>query len=249
MKQDLKFIRNLFKTNLNSFKEYLRSSEKIEHYSCVWSNNFLDFFPFCSEMGQIRPPKIYREKPLKNTNVILTKVFEEQMYYAAQMEKANWGTEFYLYNYSEKMNVLLNEEDYFFCFTPKTKELLKNEGYLYSSPFKIRLRFDDQNDDEKMKLSQVEFVSFDNKKAIKKVIFYSLDKDAEEETFMVDTYFNNEDNKVCSIERNGFYDDEENVSDTRTFRFEYINDKVNIYTKQLKLNGEFTEQQLFPCNF
>jgi hypothetical protein len=248
MKTELKFVRKLFKTNDNSFKEYLKNCEIIKQDSSIWSNTFLNFYPFQSEMSQVSAPKIYTKKPSKDSGVILTKIFEEQMYYAHQIENANWGTEFYLYNYSKKMEVLLNEENYLFHFTTKTEDLLKNEGYLYDSPLKIRLLFNDQNDDEKMKLAQVEFVCFDTNFLIEKVLFYSFDKDLDEETFTIDTYFYNDDNKIIFIEQNGFYEEEKNVFDTRTFRFEYMNDKVNIYSKQMKLNGEFTEQQLFPCN-
>jgi len=65
---------------------------------------------------------------------------------------------------------------------------------------------------------------------------------------MIDTYHYDEDKKVSFIERNGFYEEENNVLDTRTFRFEYVNEKVKIYSKQMKLNGEIKEQQIFPKN-
>ena len=244
----MKFIRKLFKANYNSFKDYSKNSEAIKSQTNIWSNSFLDFYPFQSEMDQLTPPKIYKERPNHEEGVILTKIYNELMYCALQVENQNWGTQFYLHNYSEKMKVLKNEEDYLLHFSEKTKELLKKEGYLYDFPFKIRLLFNDQNDDEKMKLSQVEFVNFDTNGAIKTILYYSFDKDCEEETFMIDTYHYDEDKKVSFIERNGFYEEENNVLDTRTFRFEYVNEKVKIYSKQMKLNGEIKEQQIFPGN-
>lgn len=62
------------------------------------------------------------------------------------------------------------------------------------------------------------------------------DEELNEETFLVDKYSYNSNATIDTIIRNGFYHESKNIIPTTTFRFEYVNEDLFIYTKQLKPN-------------
>ncbi|MBG9455691.1 hypothetical protein ABE61_16865 [Lysinibacillus sphaericus] len=62
-----------------------------------------------------------------------------------------------------------------------------------------------------------------------------------EETFRTDRYLYNDNNTIQTIIRDGFFEEKINVLHTRTFRFEYVNGDVLIYSKQLKKNLKVVE--------
>ncbi|KOS60273.1 hypothetical protein FJQ98_11455 [Lysinibacillus agricola] len=105
---------------------------------------------------------------------------------------------------------------------------------------KLYLRFLN-NDNDEIVLEQVYCVVF-KETVIEKVLFYlkdvDLDGDEElnEETFLMDEYSYNSNATIDTIIRNGFYHESKNIIPTTTFRFEYVNEDIFIYTKQLKLN-------------
>lgn len=108
---------------------------------------------------------------------------------------------------------------------------------------KIRLSFFRDKNDE-MILRQIYCIEY-KEFVIEKRLFYQRDDYAKEETFMVDNYLYNDDGTIHSIIRNGFFEEKTNVLPTRTFRFEYANGDVYIYSKQLKKNQEVVEDLLY----
>ncbi|MDM5250389.1 hypothetical protein [Lysinibacillus sp. G4S2] len=80
---------------------------------------------------------------------------------------------------------------------------------------------------------------------IEKILFYTRDDDMDEETFMVDRYSYNDNSTVHTIIRDGFFEEKIKILPTRTFRFEYVNGDVLIYSKQLKKNLKVVEDLLY----
>ncbi|GAB0170623.1 hypothetical protein LSPCS325_40600 [Lysinibacillus sp. CTST325] len=108
---------------------------------------------------------------------------------------------------------------------------------------KICLRFLN-NDDDEMVLSQVYCIIYKGS-VIEKIIYYTRDDDIGEETFRTDRYLYNDNNTIQTIIRDGFFEEKINVLHTRTFRFEYVNGDVLIYSKQLKKNQKVVEDLLY----
>lgn len=92
------------------------------------------------------------------------------------------------------------------------------------------------NDDDEIVLFNIYCIIAQNS-VIEKIIFYSMDKDQDEETFMVDHYSYLQNGDIEFIERNGFYDNKKNILPTRTFRFQYESTKILIYSKQKRANN------------
>ncbi|WP_430907495.1 hypothetical protein [Maribacter sp. 2-571] len=88
-----------------------------------------------------------------------------------------------------------------------------------------------ENDSDEMMLQQVRVVCFEDDK-ITKQLFYLLDKDAEEETFMKDIFNYNEESELQSINRNGFYEMKSTILPETKFAFEYDNDNMKVYASQ-----------------
>ena len=134
---------------------------------------------------------------------------------------------------------------YAFQFNQKN---LGSEFYLYGENTKTRLKYDDQNMSDKILLSQICHIVFENE-LVQKVISYMPDEDMGD-TFMVDKYVYDDQKRVKNIFRKGYYENENDTHNfdecDRTFRFDYENNKVLIFSKQLKLNGENRFELIFP---
>ncbi|WP_299888213.1 hypothetical protein [uncultured Lacinutrix sp.] len=100
-----------------------------------------------------------------------------------------------------------------------------------------------ENYDDEMVLQQLKIAYYQNNRIIKK-IFYLSDKDAEEETLMVDLFNYNKDDKLDSIIRNGFYEMKATVLPERKISFEYGNSKVKIYSTQ-EIAGDVKKQLIY----
>jgi hypothetical protein len=203
---------------------------------------------------------------------IILRIFEEygSLYKVLLNKVENIGNEtvlwsdssLELYPYQYELNQLPKPKIY--KNEPKCKEgiivnrLKKNELYFsycaenkgWGSSFiinevekKICLRFLN-NDADEMVLSQVYCVIYKGS-VIEKVIYYTRDDDIGEETFRTDRYLYNDNNTIQTIIRDGFFEEKINVLHTRTFRFEYVNGDVLIYSKQLKKNLKVVEDLLY----
>lgn len=91
--------------------------------------------------------------------------------------------------------------------------------------------------DDKMVLQQLKIAHYQNDQ-ITKVVSYLSDKDADEETLMVDIYHYNKENKLESIIRNGFYEMKSTILDEREISFVYENGIVSIYSTQNTINNK-----------
>jgi len=206
--QDELFIKSEFNKHFKEYKNHLKVVESVKDYSEVWSDSFLDFHPYESEINQIKSPKIFSKIPKQQDGKIVNRFFDNKIFYAFQFNHKNWGSEF----------------------------------YLYGDNAKTKLKYDDQNMSDKILLSQIYHIVIENE-LIQKVLFYMPDEDMGD-TFMVDKYVYDDQKRVKNIFRKGYYEDENkdnthNFDDyQRTFRFDYENGKVLIYSKQPKLNGE-----------
>ncbi|MFT9820950.1 hypothetical protein [Lysinibacillus sp. NPDC056185] len=206
IKKEYDLLRKIFEKYFDSYEDMLYQIKDIVNETVIWSDSFLEFFPYQNALNQLKEPKIYKAEPKSNEGVIVNKLKDGELYYSYDSENKGWSSVF----------------------------VIKEDG------MKLYLRYLN-NDNDEIVLEQVYCVVF-KETAIEKVIFYlkdvDLDGDEElnEETFLVDKYSYNSNETIDTIIRNGFYHENKNIIPTTTFRFEYVNEDIFIYTKQLKLN-------------
>ncbi len=112
----------------------------------------------------------------------------------------------------------------------------------YQNNYDLWLLFVENYDDEMM-LQQLKLAYHQNNRITKK-IFYLFDKDAEEETLMVDLLKYNKEGKLECIVRNGFYEVVTNVLPERKISFIYENEKVSIYSEQ-EIGNDLRRQLIY----
>lgn len=101
-----------------------------------------------------------------------------------------------------------------------------------------------ENYDDEVVLQQLKLNFYQDNK-ITKQLFYLLDKDAEEETFMVDLFKYNKEAKLESIVRNGFYETKATTLAERKISFEYNDDgKVKVYSTQ-EIAGDIKKHLIY----
>ena len=206
IEKEYELLLKIFEKYYDSYEEMLYRVKDVENDTVIWSDSFLEFFPYQYALSQLKEPKIYKTEPESNEGVIVNKLKDGELYYSYKKENKGWGSVF----------------------------VIKEDG------MKRYLRFLN-NDNDEMVLEQVYCVVLKDTK-IEKVLFYlkdlDLDEDEElnEETFLVDKYSYNSNETIDTIIRNGFYHENNNIIPTTTFRFEYTNEDIFIYSKQMKLN-------------
>ena len=138
------------------------------------------------------------------------------------------------------LNKFSEDEIYYSC--RYGKESWGSVFYFYNKANKVKLLFVENKN--KMVLSQVDYLAIDNL-FINKRLFYMRDS-REKETFYIDKYSYDEKNIIALIVRNGYYNGFSNILPERTFRFNFDDSAVKIFSKQQKLNGEINESQIYP---
>lgn len=209
IEKDYEMIVRIFEEYRSLYKVLLNKVEEIRNETVLWSNSYLELYPYQYELNQLPKPKIYKNEPKCMEGIIVNRLKNNELYFSYRAENKGWGSSF-----------IINEVEK-----------------------KICLRFLN-NDDDEMVLSQVYCVIYKGS-VIEKVIYYTRDDDIGEETFRTDRYLYNDNNTIQTIIRDGFFEEKINVLHTRTFRFEYVNGDVLIYSKQLKKNLKVVEDLLY----
>jgi hypothetical protein len=111
MENDELYIKKEFKRNASLFEYHLNRIKSIQEYKSIWSDSYLDFMPFESEISQIQKPKIFNRKPKNLTSKIETRFDNENIFYALRCENYKWGTIFYLSSSNEKIHLFYTEDD------------------------------------------------------------------------------------------------------------------------------------------
>ncbi|MDT8979225.1 hypothetical protein RQP50_23590 [Paenibacillus sp. chi10] len=212
IEKEYDLLLRIFEKYYDSYEEMLNRAKNVEQDTVIWSDSFLEFFPYQNALNQLKKPKIYKTEPESNEGVIVNKLKDGELYYSYDKENKGWGSVF----------------------------VIKEDG------MKLYLRFLN-NDNDEIVLEQVYCVVL-KETVIEKVLFYlkdvDLDGDEElnEETLLVDEYLYNSNQAVDTIIRNGFYHENKNSIPTTTFRFEYVDEGILIYSKQMKQNQVDVEQ-------
>lgn len=212
IEKEYDLLLRIFEKYYDSYEELLNRAKNVEQDTVIWSDSFLEFFPYQNALNQLKKPKIYKTEPESNEGVIVNKLKDGELFYSYDKENKGWGSVF----------------------------VIKGDG------MKLYLRFLN-NDNDEIVLEQVYCVVL-KETVIEKVLFYlkdvDLDGDEElnEETFLVDEYLYNSNQAVDTIIRNGFYHENKNSIPTTTFRFEYVDEGILIYSKQMKQNQVDVEQ-------
>ncbi|GHT22392.1 hypothetical protein FACS189430_04100 [Bacteroidia bacterium] len=133
------------------------------------------------------------------------------------------------------------ENDKFIYSAKYGKETWGQVFYLYEYGIKKRLLYIKEKDE--YILSQLDYL-IASENIISKRLF--LMRVGEKETFMLDNYSYDVKGRIHYITRDSYLNNEDNILPVRTFRFEYDeHSKVTIFSKQLKLNGDYQENQIY----
>lgn len=209
IEKDYEMIVKIFEEYSSSYNVLHHQVEDVENETIIWSNSYLEIYPYQYELDQLPKPKIYKKEPKSKEGIIVNKLKNNELYFSYDAENKGWGSSFII-NETEK---------------------------------KICLRFRSNRAGE-MVLSQVHCIIYEGS-VIEKILFYTRDDDVNEETFMVDRYSYNDNLTTHTIIRDGFFGEKIKILPTRTFRFEYVNGDVLIYSKQLKKNLKIVEDLLY----
>lgn len=209
IEKDYEMIVKIFEEYRSSYNVLHNQVEDVENETIIWSNSYLEIYPYQYELNQLPKPKIYKKEPKSKEGIIVNKLKNNELYFSYNAENKGWGSSFII-NETEK---------------------------------KISLGFESNRAGE-MVLSQVYYIIYEGS-VIEKRLLYTRDDDTNEETFMVDRYSYNDNSTVHTIIRDGFFGEKIKILSTRTFRFEYENGDVRIYSKQLKKNLKVVEDLLY----
>ncbi|MGE7911708.1 hypothetical protein [Lysinibacillus xylanilyticus] len=209
IEKDYEMIVKIFEEYRSSYNVLLHQVEDVENETIIWSNSYLEIYPYQYELNQLPKPKIYKKEPKSKEGIIVNKLKNNELYFSYNAENKGWGSSF-----------IINEV-----------------GKKFSLGFQ-------SNRAGEMVLSQVYYIIYEGS-VIEKRLFYTRDDDTNEETFMVDIYSYNDNSTVHTIIRDGFFGEKIKNLSTRTFRFEYVNGDVLIYSKQLKKNLKVVEDLLY----
>ncbi|WP_375200534.1 hypothetical protein [Bacillus sp. RS11] len=209
IEKEYEMIVKIYEEYSSSYNMLHQQVEDVENETIIWSNSYLEIYPYQYELNQLPKPKIYKKEPKSKEGIIVNKLKNNELYFSYNAENKGWGSSFII-NETEK---------------------------------KISLGFESNRAGE-MVLSQVYYIIYEGS-VIEKRLFYTRDDDTNEATFMVDRYSYNDNSTVHTIIRDGFFGEKIKILSTRTFRFEYENGDVRIYSKQLKKNLKVVEDLLY----
>lgn len=116
----------------------------------------------------------------------------------------------------------LENENWGSVFVDYEKDLVK--WFLFSENF-----------DDEMVLLQLVMV-YRHQDLVTKVVSYRVDEDEEIESLFIDKYKYDDEDRIGSIDRNGFYEMKTMILPERVMSFVYKNDRVCIYSTQKTVN-------------
>jgi hypothetical protein len=104
------FIKDIHDKNKMLFDKYFENSSLINDAYIVWSDSYLDFSPYQSEMNQTVSTKIYKKEPKNNIGKVLNKYNKRnELFYSCKYKQENFGTIFYQNNEKEKHKLLYTQ--------------------------------------------------------------------------------------------------------------------------------------------
>lgn len=207
LEEDYKFILKIFSDYYTSYNIMLDQAEAIGEETIVWSDSYLEFYPFQYALNRFKKPRIYKTEPQSKEGIIVSKLKNGETYYASHAENNLWGT-----------NFIIDEGQTKLCL-----KFINNEKNI-------------------MTLNQLYCIKYEDS-LVHKVFSYM--KDGNEENFSTLKYFYNGDNVIQAILSEGFNKEKSNVLAPCTYRFEYEINNIFIYAKQLKKNGQNSEQLMY----
>jgi len=222
IEKDLNLILEIYEKYSQSYETLLNQAESVENKAILWSEFRLELYPHECALNAYKKPKIYKKYPVPGESFTI-----------------NW---------------LKNDEVfYYYNATIYESETISNESgasfILNETNNKICLRFlgESNGETDKMVLYQIYCVVYKDS-LINKILFYEREYDdgvIDSERFETDKYSYNDNETIHTIVRDGFNWERDNILNTRTFRFDYVDGDILIYSKQLKLNLEDTEELMW----
>ena len=210
----------VFKKYKYSYEQLLSQNENTKADSVIWSETYLDFYPFQHILDYNRktPTKSYGVKPNNSERLIESRL----------KISGNDCDVYYSYSVEHKDNEVV------FCVKENGAKVFLKFGVCYGT--------------NAVALHYIYIVFYHESTAIDKVLFYCSNEFEEVERFSMSQYLYNSEGRVNKIIRDGLakqYSVDFTVVPTITFRFDYKDEKTLIYAKQLKLDGTDNEKIIF----
>lgn len=88
------FAKDIFKKYKNAYRSMLFCAEDIVCDHVVWSDSYLEFYPYQREMDQVKKTKYYKSMPASTEGVVTSKFKGGAWYYSYREENRAWGSVF-----------------------------------------------------------------------------------------------------------------------------------------------------------
>lgn len=89
----------------------LNQVEDIRNQTVLWSNTYLEMYPFQYELNQLPKPKIYKNEPKCKEGIIVNNLKNNELYYSFKAENKGWGSSFIIYEDESKFCLRFLSED------------------------------------------------------------------------------------------------------------------------------------------
>jgi hypothetical protein len=94
IEKEYDLLLRIFGKYYDSYEEMLNRAKNVEQDTVIWSDSFLEFFPYQNALNQLKKPKIYKTEPESNEGVIVNKLKDGELYYSYDKENKGWGSVF-----------------------------------------------------------------------------------------------------------------------------------------------------------
>lgn len=96
-KQDLEKIKSLFDYYQYRYDEISEYFSSLNYTEIKYSNVYMDFYPFESDLQGYKAGKFYKKTPRNINKTITNKLINDKIYYCFDTQNKLWGERFYIY--------------------------------------------------------------------------------------------------------------------------------------------------------
>lgn len=111
IEKDYEFIIKIYEEYKFLYKELLNQVEDIRNHTVLWSNTYLEMYPFQYELNQLPKPKIYKNEPKCKEGIIVNNLKNNELYYSYNAENKGWGSSFIINEDESKICLRFLSED------------------------------------------------------------------------------------------------------------------------------------------
>lgn len=94
IEKEYDLLLKIFEKYYDSYEEMLCRVKDVENDTVIWSDSYLEFFPYQNALSQLKKPKIYKTEPKSKEGIIVNKFKDGELYYSYHSENKGWGSVF-----------------------------------------------------------------------------------------------------------------------------------------------------------